>query len=325
MAFVVVYGSLLLFVLQSGRTVWAGPCLGYPCCGECVCIPNARDFGYFRTFWRQWPTELHPRQTFPQSIGTETVPTPKGQEQLPMPEVRVPERLQWEGAPGVLPGEPPVEPPLEEGPLPVEERFQIEGGAPILPSEPAEAPTPAADAPATEPPMPVPDTPPEIQEEPAEPAPTQEEPPKKALRANWTAALNPEFRGNAGRSRGLYPSTEEQEAAPTTALDGFCPVELGKHERWTPGDPRCTAVHATRTYQFSGPAQRRLFLADPDRYAPAHSGNDLVLTVDEHRRVPGKTDYCVTYDGRLYMFSTAATRARFEKNPKRYAKAVERR
>ena len=102
------------------------------------------------------------------------------------------------------------------------------------------------------------------------------------------------------------------------ALDGFCPVALVKHERWTAGEPRWTAEHQGRTYLFSGPTERQLFLDDPARFTPMYSGHDPVMVVDGNRHVQGKTDYCVTYKGRLYMFSSQVTLERFQQDPKRY-------
>jgi YHS domain-containing protein len=191
------------------------------------------------------------------------------------------------------------------------------------------------------------------------PAPKQ--PQLTAPQANWMAALHPGFRGDAGRLIGVYPSTEPEPArpladaapkeprpgsavpepvlkqpveqpndrgksaakveSPPVVLDGYCPVELNDNERWVPGDPRWTAVHHGGTYLFSGPAQRQRFLENPARYTPANSGCDPVLSVDGQRQVPGQTDYCVTYQGRLYMFSSSVTLARFQKNPDHYCAA----
>lgn len=86
------------------------------------------------------------------------------------------------------------------------------------------------------------------------------------------------------------------------------------------GDPRWSLVYQGRTYLFSSPAHRQRFLADPDRYAPAYSGHDPVLVVDANRYVPGRADYCMAYGGRLYMFSSSVTLARFQDEPKRYAR-----
>ena len=102
-----------------------------------------------------------------------------------------------------------------------------------------------------------------------------------------------------------------KSAPPTVALNGYCPVELVRNGRWTPGDLRWTVVYDGWIYRLSGPAQRREFQANPEAFTPAYSGNDPVLTVDEHRTVPGQLTYCATYNGRLYVFASAATQLRF--------------
>lgn len=173
----------------------------------------------------------------------------------------------------------------------------------------------------------------------------------KTLQANWMAALHPGFRGETGRNAALYSTAEsavgvepdelpakqpdaaashkeqpvayvedvKETAAVAVVLDGYCPVELLTGERWAAGDPRWTTTHKGLKYRFSGEAQLKRFLANPDQYTPVHSGHDPVLVVDQDRREVGKTDFCVTYKGRLYMFASARTLARFQESPQHYA------
>jgi YHS domain-containing protein len=98
-------------------------------------------------------------------------------------------------------------------------------------------------------------------------------------------------------------------------------VELVKNGRWVKGDLRWTVVHQGWIFRFSGPAQRQQFLANPEAFAPVGSGNDPVLATDENRSVPGETAYCALYNGRLYMFSSAATQTQFNERPQRYVAA----
>lgn len=122
------------------------------------------------------------------------------------------------------------------------------------------------------------------------------------------------------------PRAERPAAALNSpmCLDGYCPVTLAESEQWLAGDPRFGVQHQGRTYLMSGDAQRQRFLANPNRYAPVMGGADPVLTVDQKSSTPGRTEHCVVYDGRLYMFSSAETLARFHQNPKKYSAAAAR-
>ena len=100
-------------------------------------------------------------------------------------------------------------------------------------------------------------------------------------------------------------------AARPVALEGYCPVELVRHGRWVAGDAGCTAVYNGRTYRFSSDAHRQQFLSDPERFAPANSGNDRVLSVTRQQTMPGQTTYCAIYRNRVYLFSSAATQSAF--------------
>jgi YHS domain-containing protein len=55
---------------------------------------------------------------------------------------------------------------------------------------------------------------------------------------------------------------------------------------------------------------------------PACAGNDPVVEADQTRPVPGTLDHSALWNGRLYLFSSAATLARFRTAPGRYADAA---
>jgi len=105
-------------------------------------------------------------------------------------------------------------------------------------------------------------------------------------------------------------------------LEGFCPVSLVDKGTWVEGRAQWGARHRGRTYLFAGAEQQRAFLADPDRYAPALSGDDPVLACDSGRQVAGQRRYGVTYQARTYLFSSPETRAAFAANPQRYTARV---
>ena len=105
---------------------------------------------------------------------------------------------------------------------------------------------------------------------------------------------------------------------PPWGLECFCPVSLCEKQKWVRGDRRWGAIHRGRTYLFVGPEEQRRFLANPDRYAPVVSGNDVVLAVEQGQIVPGMRQHGVFYQGRVYLFSSEATLQKFSLNPGAY-------
>ncbi len=74
-----------------------------------------------------------------------------------------------------------------------------------------------------------------------------------------------------------------------------------------------------QVFHFSSEAARKRFEAAPQKYAPVHGGNDIVLAVEENRTVPGSVNHSAVWHGRLYLFSNSATLATFREDPARYA------
>lgn len=112
-------------------------------------------------------------------------------------------------------------------------------------------------------------------------------------------------------------------------LDGHCPVTLvdqlhlpAEQQRWIKGDPRWGAVHRGRTYLFAGPEQQQRFLASPDLYSPALSGNDPILSFTHGVPVPGQRAFGVAYNNRMYLFASEDTLKQFWDAPDHYAATV---
>jgi YHS domain-containing protein len=112
------------------------------------------------------------------------------------------------------------------------------------------------------------------------------------------------------------------EATMPLGLEGYCPVTLAEKQAWTEGRPQYGARHRGRTYLFAGPEQQRAFLADPDRYAPALSGDDPVLAFEQGKSMPGQRRYGVVCQSRMFLFATPETRDAFAANPEKYAGRV---
>ena len=106
-------------------------------------------------------------------------------------------------------------------------------------------------------------------------------------------------------------------------LEGYCPVTLVESGNWVEGQAGWGARHRGRTYLFRGLEEQQAFLADPDRYAPALSGDDPVAAFDSGTSLPGERRYGVTYQQRIYLFASPESRAAFAANPQRYTSRVQ--
>lgn len=104
----------------------------------------------------------------------------------------------------------------------------------------------------------------------------------------------------------------------TLGLEGFCPVTLLQSEQWVEGDSRWSVVHHGITYHLASADLVQLFLSNPQQFTPVSDGKDPVTLRDSGKEVSGSADYCVVYEGKLYMFATEATMNQFFDNADRY-------
>ena len=125
-----------------------------------------------------------------------------------------------------------------------------------------------------------------------------------------------------GQAGPTAPSPPQPAATAPLGLDGYCPVRLVEKRLWIRGDARWGAIHEGHTYLFAGQDEQRQFLADPNRYAPVHGGNDVVSAVEQKQVVPGGRRHGVTYVGRVYLFADEANLQKFMKNPRYYVEQI---
>lgn len=104
-----------------------------------------------------------------------------------------------------------------------------------------------------------------------------------------------------------------------TGFKGFCPVELRDNRELRDADNGIRATFGLQEYNFSSERARRMFEANPTRYAPAAGGSDVVLLVNAGEEQPGSLDHAVWFRDRIYMFRSAETMALFVSDPTRYA------
>jgi thiol-disulfide isomerase/thioredoxin/YHS domain-containing protein len=126
---------------------------------------------------------------------------------------------------------------------------------------------------------------------------------------------------NAGQQQAptSSPASTQPPANAPLCMDGYCPVTLTDKQQWISGDRRYGAIHRGRTYLFTGPEEQRRFFADPDRYAPVISGNDIVWARETSQAVPGRREHGVFYNGHVFLFENEASLEKFRKNPTYYA------
>jgi YHS domain-containing protein/thiol-disulfide isomerase/thioredoxin len=105
---------------------------------------------------------------------------------------------------------------------------------------------------------------------------------------------------------------------PVVGLDGYCPVTLRSTRTWKPGSTQYSLEHEGQTFLFLAAAKRDEFQANPARYAPRLLGCDPVKLVESDLAIRGSTKFGAYYEGSLFLFESADSRARFRKDPARY-------
>lgn len=166
-------------------------------------------------------------------------------------------------------------------------------------------------------------------------APAEPKPEKKSATDSFFAALKKPFTmfskpKDAPQPQATAATGKPENAAATPdpygsmplGLEGYCAVSLAEKGQWVEGRAQWGARHRGRTYLFAGAEQQQAFLANPDRYAPALSGDDPVLACDTGKQIAGQRRYGVTYQARTYLFSSTETRTAFAANPQRYTSRV---
>ena len=144
------------------------------------------------------------------------------------------------------------------------------------------------------------------------------------MQANWNASLEPEsVNDNLLRRTSFEQRAPEEGNLLRSALEGYCPVQLKENDRWVVGNLDYQRSYQGQMFHFSCAVAQKQFEAAPEKYAPIQSGNDVVLTVEENRIVPGSVRHSAVWHERLYLFSNSATLNAFQEDPARYANAAQ--
>jgi len=105
---------------------------------------------------------------------------------------------------------------------------------------------------------------------------------------------------------------------PVVGLDGFSPVALAKHRKWTRGSARFAWDYKDVMYHFTSRAELLEFRNDPEAFAPKLLGCDPVILWETDRAVAGDIQYGAFFDGELYLFKTDERRKQFKAQPDKF-------
>lgn len=110
-------------------------------------------------------------------------------------------------------------------------------------------------------------------------------------------------------------NTDGASDAAESGLRGVCLVTLYEEKRIVPVGLEFTAEYQSQKFQFKSAAALEKFKADPQRFAPAAGGLDVVSVRNERRVVPGSLAFSLWYRHQLYLFSSRENADAFRRDP----------
>jgi YHS domain-containing protein len=111
------------------------------------------------------------------------------------------------------------------------------------------------------------------------------------------------------------PLTRAQAgSASRTGLWGYDPVSYFTVGRPEPGSAEFSFPFDDTTYWFASEEHRKLFAADPERYAPQFKGY-CTLSVARGLKVEADPEAWTIWNGKLYVFGTKDAMSEFKANP----------
>jgi len=128
--------------------------------------------------------------------------------------------------------------------------------------------------------------------------------------------------------RYLFPGADQKQmfdanpAAFTPAMNGDCTVCKVEMDKDVTGKAEYRLTHKGRLYLFPSEKQRRMFQANPSRYANADvalNGYCSVCKVEMGKDVLGKADFAADFKGMRYLFPSQKQLDMFNNNPTKYA------
>jgi YHS domain-containing protein len=117
------------------------------------------------------------------------------------------------------------------------------------------------------------------------------------------------------------PGTRAWADTSRLALKGYDPVAYFTEGRPVPGKAEYEYAWDEARYRFASAENMTLFTDEPDRYAPQF-GASCAGGVSMGVKVEADPEAWLIHDGRLFVFSKAAARKKFQADPEAMAAAA---
>ena len=155
---------------------------------------------------------------------------------------------------------------------------------------------------------------------------------QKAARAAIASEATEKKSGQSLRQP-IRPATANLETAPTTrnvstknkpitetqtAFDGLCLVSLLNDRKFKPGSKTFDHEFNGVKLLFASEANRREFIANPQKFWPVADGHCPVATVNAEKETSGDVRTVAVFRGRLVLFHSLDHRKEFATNPGDY-------
>lgn len=125
---------------------------------------------------------------------------------------------------------------------------------------------------------------------------------------------------HAGPGVGLPATVPDEDLVDVqVAMDGFCPVTLRKTRTWKAGSRDFSIEYDGQVFYFAAAEKLDEFKSDPARFAPRLLGCDPVVLSESDLAIRGSTKFGAFYDGGLFLFESAESRAKFRKSPSKFS------
>ena len=120
----------------------------------------------------------------------------------------------------------------------------------------------------------------------------------------------------AAATGGVFARAAQAETAPPVriALRGYDPVSYFTPGRPEPGSAEFSLPFDDAAYWFASEEHRKMFAADPERYAPQYKGY-CALSVARGLKVEVDPEAWTIWNGRLFVFGSKDSVPEFNANP----------